>query len=65
MRKRGLPSPDIADAYALTFAQDVAPQEMAAYVNEPVFAITEYDSWRYNLGSRTETEQRSAQPFFG
>jgi len=49
MRKRGLPSPDMGDALALTFAQDVAPQEMAAYVNEPVFTIHEYDPWSYNL----------------
>ena len=49
MRKRGLTSPDMADALALTFAQDVAPQEMAAYAAEPVFAIHEYDPWRYNL----------------
>jgi len=63
MRKRGLPSPDVADAYALTFAQDVAPQEMAAYVNEPVFAITEYDSWRHNLDERADATR--AQPFFG
>lgn len=64
MRKRGLPSPDIADAYALTFAQDVAPQEMAAYINEPVFAIHEYDSWSHNLGSKP-TERAAAQRYFG
>ena len=52
MRKRGLPSPDMADALALTFAQDVAPQEMAAYASEPVFAIAEYDPWSYNLDGR-------------
>lgn len=49
MRKRGLASPDMGDALALTFAQDVAPQEMSAYASEPVFAIAEYDPWSYNL----------------
>ena len=63
MRKRGLPSPDMTDAYALTFAQDVAPQEMAAYANEPVFAITEYDPWSHNLDDRRDTS--AAKPFFG
>lgn len=63
MRKRGLPSPDLGDAYALTFAQDVAPQEMAAYASEPVFAITEYDSWSHNLDERRE--RSTAQRYFG
>ena len=63
MRKRGLPSPDIADAYALTFAQDVAPQDMRAYTDEPVFAIREYDSWSYNLDDRRDST--AAKPYFG
>lgn len=49
MRKRGLASPDMGDALALTFAQEMAPPEMAAYISEPVFAIREYDPWSYNL----------------
>lgn len=61
MRKRGVASPDMADAYALNFAMDVAPAEMAAYASEPVFAITAYDSWSYNLDDRPE---RTAQPYF-
>jgi hypothetical protein len=28
MKKRGLPSPDIGDALALTFAEMIAPPEM-------------------------------------
>jgi len=33
MKKRGLASPDIADALALTFAEPVAPEE---YAHKPV-----------------------------
>lgn len=44
MRKRGLPSPDLADALALSFAQEVAPRNMdtsfGAY-SKPV--IIDYD----------------------
>lgn len=50
MKSRGLASPDLADALALTFAQDVAPVEMAAYRENPVVPISEYDPWSYNLG---------------
>lgn len=45
LKKRGLPSPDIADALALTFAQSIAPKEMrnakygqqVAYDDDPIY----------------------------
>jgi len=35
MKKRGLDSPDDADALALTFAMPVAPEEPSRYEEEP------------------------------
>ena len=44
MKERGVPSPDIADALALTFAQEVAPDSMRNLFNrKPMMAQSEYD----------------------
>lgn len=49
MRERGVGSPDIADALALTFAQEVAPADLEAN-RTPTFSIHEYDPLEYSLG---------------
>jgi hypothetical protein len=44
MKKRGLASPDIADALALTFARPVFPRAYDDWMGTtPNFALTEYD----------------------
>lgn len=43
MKKRGLRSPDLADALALTFAEPVAAPEMMQSVYEPVFVSADND----------------------
>ncbi|MDR2160666.1 MAG: terminase [Desulfovibrio sp.] len=47
MKKRGLASPDSADALALTFAQPVRPAESL----RPVRAVTAYDPCTYGAGA--------------
>ena len=48
MRRRGLPSPDRADALALTFAFPVFREELSSPLNAPypVVDTTEFDPWR-------------------
>ena len=43
MRKRGLASPDIADALALTFARPVFPKQFDSWTNGASNVISDYD----------------------
>ena len=44
MKERGITSPDLADALALTFAEEVAPTDVpAGLANEAITVNSEYD----------------------
>jgi hypothetical protein len=46
MKKRGLPSPDYGDALALTFAEDVEPRKVPAYLNPANYGVgKDYDRY--------------------
>jgi len=48
MKKRGLASPDLGDALALTFAYPVAPKGMNAQRNEKAMQRRNYDPYKRN-----------------
>lgn len=65
LKKRGLPSPDIADAIALTFAQPIAPKEIRDVLHSQPNA-GDYDP--FNTASRSYARQDTSgvneyQPF--
>ena len=58
MKKRGLASPDIADALALTFARPVFPRAYDDWMNTGGNVISEYDP----LTGEPEAPQRNYPP---